>query len=465
MFIFSIILPTILAYLIVSILLNDDKQVSVLERLAISYPLGIGLLTTQIMLLGFAKIQLRLPVIVSLIVFEIVCALIWVVYHKMNIFSQIPQIKEKSKSNKYQNMASYFLITWISLKLATVFLETYLRPIYTFDTFTNWSVRAKVFFHSSSLLLDPASYDFFGRGIIHSSANYPPMNPLAQMWTALWLGSFDEVYVKIWVPFFLLSATIYLYKVASRDTNRLTSLTIVAIFISSPLISAHATETMSDFPLAVYILFAVSALQKVVRGRWAFLPLAGLFSVCGMLLKGEGLFIAIPLFMSCCYLVWSEVRSGKRSLSSLITPLLLPYLLVLPWFVFRSIYKLGNGADDIYLTIVFRPLMLIEYFWLIIGLQNFNVVFVFIPIMLACYGKFDRELYIVMFTVGFYVMFFLSLYVFVSYYTDGSKLSECVFRNALTYYPAALLIVILLIKRLLANFYLQPDSSNLTENI
>ena len=112
-------------------------------------------------------------------------------------------------------------------------------------------------------------------------------------------------------------------------------------------------------------------------------------------------------------------------------------------------YKLGYGVDEIYLTLVLRPIMILDYLQLIMGLQNFNVVFLFMPVLLLLHGKFDKELALMLFAVGFYVLFFLSVYVFVAYYSDNERFSEGVFRNTLTYYPATMLIMTLLVKRLL----------------
>jgi hypothetical protein len=412
----------------------------------------MALITIQMFLLGLAGLPLKLPGISSLVIIEIICLLIWIYRLNINLLESHRDpiiVISTGRFRLIKNIVESSCIIWIIVKLVSIFTETYLRPIYTFDAYVNWSVRAKVFYYSNSLLLDPSAYDFFGRGIIHSSGNYPPFNPLAQMWTALWIGSFDEVLVKIWMPAYLISAVVFLYIVALRDTNRIISLLLVTIFLSSPLMSLHATDILSDLPLAVYIFFALNAMQNVIRGRWAYLPLIGLFAVCAMFLKGEGMFIAIPLFIASCYVVWTEVRKGKYPKISLVVSLFVPYLLIVPWMIFRYVHKLGYGIDERYSTIVFRPIMIWEYLRTIIELQNFNVIFIFIPIMLLFYGKFDRELSLMLLVIGFYLLFFLSVYVFVAFYSDNNRFFEGVFRNILTYYPASLLIITLLIKRLL----------------
>lgn len=452
--ILPLVLPALLGYLCVHVLLADDKRVSVAERLAYAYPLGIGMITVQMFFLGLAGFGLRHSLVASLVVVELAVAAAWAGYLRLR-----PAIRQrepvpscageqrKRSGSRALLLGELLLAGWIAVKLASIFLEASLRPIFAFDAFVNWSVRAKLFLAANGLLLDPRQPYFFGGGVIHSSANYPPLNPLAQVWMAQWLGGFDEILVKFWTPVFLLAAALFLFQHAARELGRPVSLVLVMMLVSSPLVAIHATETLSDLPLAVYILFALQALQQVARGRRAYLPLAGLFAVCAIYLKGEGTFFAIPFFLAC--VVAGRSGDGNRQLRTWLLPLLLPYLLAIPWFVFRGVHHLQFGMDEMYRDFVFRPIMLWDYLWLILGLQNFNVVFLAFPLLLALAGRFDRELLLPLFALGSYVCFFLLLYVCVAFYSDNGRFTEGVFRNALTYYPATLLLTAALLQRIL----------------
>lgn len=448
-----ILIPTVLGYLIISVLLGNDRDVTLTERIALAYPLGIGLITLQMFFLGIVRVPLQIYIITSLVLLEIAFISVWGYRKNIRLFRRdqtTASCHTASERQPYKAFLEFILVIWIWVKLGTVFYETTLRPIYSFDTITNWAVRAKLFYYSHSLLLHADSSDFFGRGVIHSYGNYPPLNPLAQMWMALWIGNFDEMLVKLWTPFYLVCAAIYLYKIALKETNRLTALVLVIMLVSSPFVAFHSAETMSDLPLAVYILFALHALLNVIRGRMSYLPLVGLFAVLAMFIKGEGTFIALPIFISTACVLWQGVRDGKYSLKAIIIPALLPYLLIVPWLIFKVVYDLGNGADEIYLTLVFRPMMALDYIKLIFGLQNFNVVFIFIFIALIINGKPDKEILLLSFPIVVYAAFFVSLYVFMAYYSDLDRFSAAVFRNILTYYPASFLILILLIRRMTA---------------
>lgn len=443
----AIVLPAILGFFLAALLLRTDSKSGNLEKVAFAYPLGMGMVTLQMFFLGLARVSMQSNVTVPLIVGEIVLLGVWVAKRGAKPLSRSERGPVRSK-NGLVRAAEYGLMCWIVVKLASILLETSQRPIYAYDTFTNWSVRAKMFFYSDSLLLNPGAPDFFGRGINHSAGNYPPFNPLAQMWMAQWIGHFDEVLVKFWTPFFLLAAVLLLYKFAAEETSHFLALVMVTIFIGSPLISLHATETMSDLPLAVYILFGLYSLLQVIRGSTTYVPFVGLFSVLALFIKVEGLFIAAPLCCSCCFVVWTASHNYGRSFRSLLLRLFLPLLLILPYVLFKLLNNPRISPDQLYFSLTFQPYVLWDYLVLLLGLQNFNVVFIMIPIFfLLTVSKADKELLCIALPVLAYAVFFILLYMIVAYYSDNGRFWENIFRNTFTYYPAASFILVMLVSR------------------
>lgn len=453
----AVIIPAVLGYLVLDLILTPGQSGAFAEKVALSYPIGMGLLVLQMFFLGVAGVPLILKYELSLFFAEI--ALLIVVGSKQRRSSR-GEASLSSCPTNYESLGRrlfrYLLFAWILIKCGSIFLETYLRPIFAFDSFTNWSSRAKVFFYSNSLLLNPQAHDFFGRGINHSSGNYPPFNPLAQVWFAQWVGSFDEVLVKFWSPFFLLAGLFFLYRIATAEIGKLMASVFVVIFLSSPLLSLHATETFGDLPLGVYVLFAQYATLKCSRGRIEYLPIAGLCCVLAIFIKEEGLFVAIPLFLATCCLVWSGIRKGTYAFAQVCGGLLLPYLLIVPWFVFKLLFRLGSGVDNASLELTFKPEMLLAWGELFVGLHNFNVVFVLIPIMLLLFARVDKEVVLIVVPQLVYALFFLALYLFTVHYADDSRFSQVVFRNTLTYYPSACLLMILLYRKSTCQF--PPES-------
>ena len=68
----ALALPTIIGFLVISVVLRNDTESGFSMRLSLAYPLGMGLLTMQMFLLALMRVPLRLGYVASLIVIEIV---------------------------------------------------------------------------------------------------------------------------------------------------------------------------------------------------------------------------------------------------------------------------------------------------------------------------------------------------------------------------------------------------------
>ena len=455
----ALLLPAILGFLIITLLLSRGTGTGLLERLCLAYPLGMGLLTVQMFLLALVRIPLTLGFAAAPVVLEI--AVLYAVMKRKKIplagrlsFDLLRDIFS-ADNHRLKRAALAILTVMAGAKLGSVVLETYLRPIFAWDAFANWSAGAKVFYHSHTLLLDVPPSDFFGKGVLDRNANYPPLNPLLQVWTSLWTGNFDEVFAKFWSPFYLLSAAVYLYLVASRETSRLIALVMLVLFLGSPLIAIHAVEPYSDLPLATSFLFALIAFLYAMRGKNEFWPVAGLFSAVALFTKDEATFFVVPLLLSVA-LFLRHSNMPAHELRKALIPLALSLLVAMPWFVFKFTHSLGFGADYIKVTFTFHPEMAVRVAQLLLMPNNFNVVFIFFPILLIVNGRPTREFVFLLAPVACYALFFVSVYSLTGFYAGGLMFNTAVFRNILTYYPAVSLLTVLLIKNIISKSSSSP---------
>jgi 4-amino-4-deoxy-L-arabinose transferase-like glycosyltransferase len=320
-----------------------------------------------------------------------------------------------------------------------------LRPIFAWDSFTNWSAGAKAFFYSHSLFVDASPEDFFGKGLLNRNANYPPHNPLMQVWMGLWIGNFDEVLVKFWSPTYLLAMSFYLYVVMARETSRLIALSMLVLFLSSPLLSLHSIEAYSDVPLSVYILFSLIMFLFGMRGKYEHWMLMGIFSAEALFTKDEALFFVLPLLLVAVVFFWQN-RGQNIVLRKSATPLFASLFLALPWFVFKFAYKLGFGADYVTLEFTFRPERAWKVILLLASFQNFNVFFFFFPIFTILAWPPTKEFIFLCVPVLCYALFFTFVYIFTVFFSGRLMFNTAIFRNTLTYYPSICLLTSLLIK-------------------
>ena len=446
----ALLLPAILGFLAIAVLLKKEEHTSLLERLCLAYPLGTGLLTIQMFLLGLLRVPLTwayttLPVMVEILVLSL-----WVLRNKTPLVPKISYglVKDiaSAKTNWTQKAVLIVLTLWAAVKLASIFIETGTRPIWAWDSWSDWSVGAKLFYHTKSLLLDTPTQDFFGRGVVTRLTAYPLLNTLMQTWISIWNGGFDEVLVKFWTPVFLLSIAGYLYSFACKELNRLTAMALLVIFLSSPLMSYHAVEVYSDLPLGVYLGLASASFLHAMRGRRSYWRIVGLFSAIAMFTKDEALFFIAPLFLSAAYFLWrnTDDRITKKNTAM---QLLSPLLFVAPWYIFKIVHHLGIGADSTRLIFSFHPEVIVPAIQQMASLENFNVFLVFFPLFLLAAGKPDRELLHILFALACYVLFFIMLYCFTNDYYDHFFRGTVFFRNILTYYPLIALLTAVLLKK------------------
>ncbi len=449
----AILLPLTLGFFVIALVLKEEPETGLLERLALAYPLGLCFVTMQMFLLGLLRIPLTVVTTTLPIAIEILALLFWAKRSGVRIALKPSSglLREITSSTHHwlYRTALAVLMIWAGVKIGSVFLETGLRPIFAWDAWANWSAGAKAFYYSQSLLLDAPAADFFGRGVVSRITAYPLHNTLTQVWLALWAGSFDEVLVKFSSPFYLLTAALYLYAVIARETSRIMAAGMLVIFLGSPLLSYHAIELYSDLPLGVFILFAIGSFLRVLRGKNEYLLLTGLFSAGALFTKDEALFFAIPLLFACIlHIGRMPALAGTRK--KLLLQLLIPLSLAIPWFLFKLTHKLTLGAEIISFSFTFQPDVILSILTSFAQLDNFNVMVVFFGIFLITAGKPKRELVLILIPIACLAAFFVLVYSCTSFYYETFMLGTVLNRNVLVFYPVLCLLSALLIKRILS---------------
>ena len=451
MILIALFLPALLGFFILALMFRDEQGTGLLERISLAFPLGAGVLTMQMFVLGLFRVPLTLGYIGIPLAVEIVLLTFWAIKKKI-VFPPrgewgLRDDITSSKNPLMKKVALLLLLIWIGAKLLSVFVKTGLLPIYAWDSWANWSSGAKLFYFTQGLLLDVPPEDFFSRGAVLRIISYPLHNPLMQVWMSLWTGAFDEVLVKFWSPVYLLAMTVSLYLIASRELGRLAALALVAMFLSSPLLSYHATEVYSDLPLGVYLFLASLSFLNAMRGRHSYWFLLGLFSAEALFTKDEALFFVAPLLLSAFIFVWQTSDAAARRWQ-IVRSIVVPALLVAPWYLFKFSHALGLGAKDIRLEFTFHPEVIIVVIIQVLSLANFNLFFIFPVILMLIGGKPSREILHLFAATACYALFFIMLYMFTTFYHLHFSQGTIFNRNLLTYYPVAALLTVLLLKRI-----------------
>lgn len=451
----AIALPMSLGFLVITVLLANDHKTGLIERIALSWPLGAGLLTIQMFLMGLLRVSFeRLPLSLPILV-EIIGLSIWIKTKAIPVITKpssgLWAEFSSSETKLIKKIAMAVLLIWVCAKIGSVFLEASLRPIWAWDSWANWSVGGKLYFYTGGLMLDAPAQDFFTKGAVSRMPSYPPHNPLLQAWMAIWLGRFDEVLAKFWQPFYFLSMAVLLYHVAAKAINRFAGLALTVLFTSSRLMSYHAVEAYSDLSVGVCHLMALYSFIRAMEKRGSWWILVGTFSAIALFIKSESPGFVGPLMLSALLYIWMN-RKEPGAAGSLLR-IGLPLLLAAPWFLFKAMSNLHIFQD--YLAESPAPLLgwhaaesLPRVASEFLSLQNFNILLVSFPLLLLANGKPSKELFLAAFPVLSYALFFVAIYTVITHYFEVLMIGTVFYRNVLTYYPALCLVTIMVLREL-----------------
>jgi hypothetical protein len=95
---------------------------------------------------------------------------------------------------------------------------------------------------------------------------------------------------------------------------------------------------------------------------------------------------------------------------------------------------------------------------LLLSFQNFNVFFLFFPLLLILTWRLAKEFVFLCLPVLCYALFFMLVYTLTEFFSGRLMFNTAIFRNTLTYYPSICLLTTLLIKTIMLRWNGTPAS-------
>ena len=452
----AIALPTVAGTLLVARVTSGSFGPAM--RVFLGFGAGMGAVSYLFLIFGFVRVPFSLaPFIAALVIvsavlsyglkFSIGCPSCDAVHEKGGILWKI--------------LSAIFVIL-IIFKLAFVFFEATHRPLYSWDTWTNWSAGAKLFFYEKGLLLDSSGEHFLGKGY-RPFLGHPLHATFMQLWSALWLGRFDEALVKLYAPFYFLSMLAVFYYAVKDEAGRKFALVATYLLSAIPILTYHGQEGYADLPLSFYSLAAVICFWKFLStGKKGLLVMAGTMLGFGVLTKNEGLFYVVAVGFAFIAARFGRTQSKREFLKELACLSLPVVMLAGPWFIAKLAMGLGFGhglagsefnwlSDPLYGSDAPK-----RVHWEVIGkglrewmlTANFNLMF---PVLAASLILGIKEilrselkyLYIIIFSV-------MAMFIFVYLTLEVTTVMDAtgIHRNTLTYAPIILFAMTLLASRL-----------------
>lgn len=200
---------------------------------------------------------------------------------------------------RYPSIGVAGLIVLGVVLVLPVVMDVWFRPLFPWDAWYAYGLKAKTFFHYRELVEFVAQNQWLGaadKEVFNTHVGHGLFVPLVQTWMALGLGRWSESLVNMpwpaaWISISLLCAGIARYKGARPEL----ALAICAAVLTIPFVGVHAVLAgyadlwLTGFAVMLTVSFLAMRHGESVVG-WALIAVAAILGACWT--KSYGLALA-----------------------------------------------------------------------------------------------------------------------------------------------------------------------------
>ena len=164
------------------------------------------------------------------------------------------------------------LLGWLALRFALLFSEVATRPLYPWDSWTQWATKARVWYELGRIVPFAGTNEWFaadGAVYFDAGSHYPGTVGLMQVLACNFLGRWDDALMNL--PFWMLALAFTFAVFGALRMMEFTPPWALAgtwLVASLPLANAHvALAGYADLPLAMYLCMAVLACLRWLKAR------------------------------------------------------------------------------------------------------------------------------------------------------------------------------------------------------
>jgi len=306
----------------------------------VSFMTGLGAVSFQMFLYSLVSIPLN-PIFIMLPWLPFIAAVFF-------------RYRTKTADHQKQrwDAISVALLAVIIVQSAYAFIYALSVPLFGWDAWFIWFLKARVFFLDQGI-----SSEFLSNAGYRHHQDYPLLMPLATAFVYGAAGSANETIGKLLYPLQFLSLLSVIYYALSRAAGRRAGLLFAALSTLVPVIMIHAGGVpgkigplyagdfvgYSDLALSIYFMGAGAFLYfHAKEGGRPHLLLASLFLAMAAWTKNEGLTFAG--FAVALFLIYRILFKREGILKDALLLVLPIAAVVIPW----SLYKAGLGIGSEY---------------------------------------------------------------------------------------------------------------------
>lgn len=369
----SFLIAFFIGWSVLSIIFYKRPLLFLPEKAALSYPLGIGLISIEMALLSAFGVNF------SIISISIWWLPVFAVGFLLGFKNRRAIFYKETQGKCISNLEKFFIFG-ISFQVLYAFFKTFIKPIEAYDAIAIYALKAKIFYIAKSIPQD--FFTAFKDLVPH--IEYPLLLPLAEAYIYTSLGSLNDLLVKIIFPVYYIASLILFYFAIKRYSERKTSLLFTFLLATIPQLNEYGTNGYSDILLTFNYsasFFYILLWMKLREGR--FLALSIIFSILSIWTKSEGLMLAgVNLMVVIIYIFRKDAYIFKRG----ILYAAVSFVSMALYLYIRNILGLNIHSDfntsDLYhpmnlaLYIKRVPQILYEYQIQFFGPKKWNAVWV-----------------------------------------------------------------------------------------
>lgn len=464
-------LPVLLGDALLQLISGRKQYLPRKVEVALSFGLGMGLISQYMLALGALKIQYTTA---TLILPALLMSGILFLTKKMTRQSHYQDDLETSGHSLIEFLSdagfirSAVLIAAFCL-IAFILLYSFYRalslPVYSWDAIATMVFKGKIIYYEKTLE--------YLRNFPHPT--YPLQVSLFISWISIISGVWSDVSFKVIFPMTLFSFVIFMYYFLRKYSSQLRSLLGVLMLLSSNLLIMHSTIAYRDLVQMYYVCTALMLIILwVSENNDFFLVLSSLFSGFSTFIKLEGTaYLILLTFIFAFALVQKKGLTKKDVINKSLKYIIPSYGIMLFYSFYKILISVPQG-EKVQVNFTLNNLMRIPSilfsFWNDLFFSgNWNILWMILVISILCNWRkilrYEPVRLLSTALLAFFGLYFLNALLTTNYiWISGAKHGSTLPRLILHFFPVCPMLITLLnvpeTKSAAENNVLQEDTEN-----
>ena len=298
-----------------------SKSLSLLERIGLSYLLGLGLTTLLLFCFSWLGVKITKFNIVEIVSLSLSFILFGLFLMKRGVGLRLTDLQKIfSELNKYEKI----ILVLIGIMFLSSFMISFYYPVYVWDALALYDFTGKIVAQTGYFTQIASQFFYF--------AQYPLLVSLGHTIVYLFGGANPQFIY----PIYLISFALIFFSFVRRESGRFLALLATMVLVTNPTLFAHSTIAYTNLPYTAFYAAGILFLAHgIVHDKKDYLFLSSI--LIGLSTWAR----AVEPFWLAEILIILGYSFYKKSIYPLLI-FLLPLLLIrMPWSIFQA--KLYGG--------------------------------------------------------------------------------------------------------------------------